>query len=144
MAVISFDIGGVITANPGGFKELMADLRTGGHVVIVVTAIGHGSIIPAGEPARQGFSHGRLYQLGVNLGIHYDNCFTTGDNGAEAPSTGHMKAVYLKTTNAIAHVDDRPKVLLGIKQKIPNIRTVLYSGQAIGHLRNEILGLAQS
>jgi hypothetical protein len=141
MATISFDIGGVITANPVGFRDLMASLRTEGHRVIVVTAIGHGSIIPAGEPARQGFSHGRLYQLGVNLTRHYDACFTTGDHGSTAVSTGYLKAAYLKENATDIHVDDNPHVLQGIRQKLPRIRLLRYESQPIGQVRAEILGL---
>lgn len=139
MSTISFDIGGVITANPSGFQELMLSLRTEGHRVIVVTAIGHGEIIPAGEPARQGFSHGRLYELGINLTRHYDACFTTGDYGSTSPETGHLKAQYLIKNAADVHVDDRPQILLGIKQKFPKIQAIHYTGQPIEHLRKEIL-----
>lgn len=132
MATISFDIGGVITQRPAEIGSLMAQLRKQGHRVIVVTAIGHGSIIPEGEPARQGFSHGRLYQLGVNLGKHYDDCFTTGDHGHEGlagVATGHLKAQVLAREKADVHVDDRIQVLKGITTTLPALKTVHYTGQ---------------
>ena len=141
MAVISFDIGGVITQNPSGFAELMLGLKSLGHQVIVVTAIGKGSIIPIGEVARHGFSHGRLYQLGINLTKHYDNCYTTDDYGSENPGTGHLKASCLKQTNADVHIDDRPKILQGIKEKLPNIHTIHFNGQSMDQLKDTVLNI---
>ena len=141
MAVISFDIGGVITQNPSGFAELMLGLKSLGHLVIVVTALGRGSIIPAGEVARHGFSHGRLYQLGINLTKHYDYCYTTDDHGPESPGTGHLKAVCLRRTGATIHIDDRPKVLQGIKEKLPNIHTIHYDGQSMDQLKDIVLNI---
>lgn len=105
----SWDIGGVITANVDQFIATSDLLRKQGHRVIIVSAIGHGSIIPAGEAARHGFSIGRLYQLGVNLGVHYDACFTTPDPPDDS-ITGQHKDDILRRERAVVHVDDNPKV----------------------------------
>jgi hypothetical protein len=130
MSTVSFDIGGVIGTNPRGFGLIMKSLRDRGHRVIVVTAIGEAPWIPIGDRARLGFQMGKLFGLGILLGTHYDQCYTTPDWGPTSTITGEAKGRHLLAESAVIHVDDNPHVLEGATNTGWQGRPLYYTGQS--------------
>ena len=115
MKTISFDIGGVIDANPKVCREVILELKKEGYRIIIVTAISDNPIMygPYAE-GRRWFSIGRLYSFGLRRKIDYDECLTVlnPDNGKK---TGYMKDGVLRTHGVSVHVDDNEEVMSNIK-----------------------------
>ncbi len=124
---ISFDIGGVIDKDPKYFKKLFKILRKD-YRIIIVTAIGSGSIIPKSNAARQGFSIGRLYQMKLYYGEDYDECYTTMDHGSGRSETADRKIFVLERTDAIVHVDDNEHYVNMINSSICYSKAVWFTG----------------
>ncbi len=124
---ISFDIGGVIDRDPKYFKKLFKILHKD-YRIIIVTAIGNGSIIPRSNAARQGLSIGRLYQMKLYYGEDYDECYTTVDHGSGKSETADRKIFVLERTDAIVHVDDNSHYVNMINSSICYSKAVQFTG----------------
>ena len=118
--IISFDLGQTISDDPDLFKTLMIELQARNCEILINTALDHSPCVPTRN--RADFSRGRLFQLGVYEGIHYQHIATVANPGGEA--TGKLKGAVIQEYGAVAHIDDQWDVLHGITS--PNVRKVHY------------------
>ncbi len=135
--IIAFDIGKTIENDPSNFANMMRRLRHDGHVVYILTALRTHPSLAVDPIERHGFACGRLFQLGLRRGIHYDKCFIVDDPDMSGPRTGKLKNEVVLANNIDMHVDDNEHVLGQM-----DCKRIHYTNEPIHQVYASIVGLS--